>query len=264
VHYRHDLPGALDAPQGLSHHMLTYFLSTNARQVTQFDEGYEYDGVMESDDFYLCPAGRAGFTRWHSVDQTLHFVIEPHWLRQVAIDTEWEIAGSLELMPVLKKRDHKLAGLVQILMAELETHDRGEKLYLESLSCMLGIHLLRQYCHTTPALWSYTTGLATYKLRDVLDYIQSHLHQELSLNIMAAQLGMSRYYFATQFKQAMGISPHQYVTQQRIEKAKQCLRNRTLSLTEIALNCGFSSQSHFNKVFKQHTGTTPKAYQEKG
>jgi AraC family transcriptional regulator len=262
VHYRHDLPGALDAPQGLSHHMLTYFLSTNARQVTQIEGICEYDGVMESGDFYLCPAGRPGFTRWHSVDKTLHLVIEPCWLKYVARDTEWESAGGLDLLPVSKQRDRKLAELVQILMAELEANDRGEKLYLESLSCMMGIHLLRQYCHPTPNPRLNSAGLATYKLRDVLDYIQSHLHQEMSLTAMAAQLGMSRAYFATQFKQAMGVSPHQYVSQQRIEKAKRCLQTRALSLAEIALTCGFSSQSHLTKTFKKYTGTTPKAYRE--
>lgn len=262
VHYRHDLPGALDAPQGLSHHMLTYFLSTNTRQVTQLDGGREYDGVMDPGDFYLFPAGPTGLTHWHSVDKTLHLMIEPYWLRQVANDIEWESADGLELLPILKQRDQKLARLVQILMTEMEASDLSEKLYLESLSCMLGIHLLRQYCTITPNLRTYSTGLTTYKLKDVLDYIQSHLHQNLSLNDMATQLGMSRCYFATQFKQAMGFSPHQYVNQQRIEKAKRCLQTRTLPLVEIALDCGFSSQSHLTKAFKKHTGTTPRAYRE--
>jgi AraC family transcriptional regulator len=66
--------------------------------------------------------------------------------------------------------------------------------------------------------------------------------------------------FATQFKQVMGISPHQYVIQQRIEKAKQYLRSHKLSITEIALECGFANQSHLTKIFKEQTGITPKAY----
>ncbi|MEO1692592.1 MAG: helix-turn-helix transcriptional regulator, partial [Cyanobacteria bacterium J06631_6] len=68
--------------------------------------------------------------------------------------------------------------------------------------------------------------------------------------------------FATQFKQAMGISPYQYVIKQRIKKAKYILRQQKFSLVEIALSCGFSSQSHFNRVFRQQVGTTPKKYQE--
>ena len=86
---------------------------------------------------------------------------------------------------------------------------------------------------------------------------------------MAQNIGMSRYYFATQFKQAMGVSPHKYVTQQRIERAKQLLGqskrypNRIeRSLSQIALECGFSNQSHFNNVFRQYVGATPKKYQE--
>lgn len=260
VHYRHDLPGALDAPQGLSHHMLTFFLSTNERQVTHLDECGEYDGKMEAGDFYLCPAGRSGFTRWHCVDKTLHIVIQPDFLQKVAMDTESVNPGGIELLPIVKACDVQMESLVQLFLAEINNRDIGEKLYLESLSSMLGIHLLRQYCNTTPKIRQYSHGLLSYKLNTVLEYIQAHLHKELSLDMMASLIDMSKYYFATQFKQVMGISPHQYVIQQRIEKAKQYLRSHKLSITEIALECGFANQSHLTKIFKEQTGITPKAY----
>ncbi|XQQ05745.1 MAG: AraC family transcriptional regulator [Leptolyngbya sp. IPPAS B-1204] len=262
VHYRHDLPGALDAPQGLSHHMLTFFLSVNQRQITHLDEWGEYDGKMEPGDFYLCPAGRYGFTRWQSVDKTLHIVIDPNFLDKIAVDTECISPGKIELLPVLKASDHKLESLVQLFLAELDQSDLGERLYLESLSSMLGVHLLRRYCNITPDFRQYCDGLAPHRLNAVLEYIQDHLHQELSLDEIATQIGMSRCYFATQFKQAMGITPHQYVSQQRVEKAKQYLRLHKLSITDVALECGFANQSHLTKVFKKQTGTTPKAYRE--
>jgi AraC family transcriptional regulator len=261
IHYRHDIPGALDAPQGLSHHMLTYFLSTNERQVTHFDECGEYDGVMESGDFYLYPADRSGFTRWHSIDKTLHIVIEPEFLSKVARDAECIRPEKIELLPALKMRDRKLENLVQLFLAEIDEREFGEKAYLESISSLFGIHLLRRYCSIAPKFREYTcNGLAPYQLTVVLEYVQAHLGSDLSLDTMSAQIGMSRCYFATQFKQSMGIAPHQYVNQQRIEKAKQCLRSQKSSISDIAIECGFSNQSHLTKVFKQQTGTTPKIY----
>ncbi|MCC3506788.1 MULTISPECIES: AraC family transcriptional regulator [unclassified Microcoleus] len=261
IHYRHDIPGALDAPQGLSHHMLTYFLSTNERQVTHFDECGEYDGVMKSGDFYLYPADRSGFTRWHSIDKTLHIVIKPEFLNKVARDAECISPEKIELLPVLKTRDRKLENLVQLFLTEIDEGGFGEKAYLESLSSLFGIQLLRRYCTVTPKFREYTcNGLAPYQLSVVLEYIQAHLGSDLSLDTMADQIGMSRCYFATQFKQSMGIAPHQYVNQQRIAQAKECLRSQKLSISDIAIECGFSNQSHLTKVFKQQTGTTPKSY----
>ncbi len=263
VHYRHDLPGTLDAPRGLTHHMLTFFLSKNERQVTSFDECGKYDGAMEVGDFYLYPAGRPGFTRWQSVDKTLHIVLEPDFLSQVAIDTDCLNPGNLELLPVLNARDRKLAGLMPIFLQEIENGDLGDRLYLESLSSILGIHLLRQYCQVIPKIRQSAAGLAPKKLSTVLEYIQARLSLELSLDAMAAEIGVSRCHFATQFKRAMGLAPHQYVSQQRIEKAKRALRSHQLSIAEVALECGFSNQSHLTKVFKKQTGTTPKAYRER-
>jgi AraC family transcriptional regulator len=263
IHYRHDLPGMLDAPQGLSHHMLTFFLSKNERQVTSFDGCGEYDGAMELGDFYLYPAGRPGFTRWQSVDKTLHIVLEPDFLSQVAIDTDCLNPGNLELLPVLNTRDRKLESLVPLFLQEIEDGDLGDRLYLESLSSILGIHLLRQYCQVVPKIRQSAGGLAPEKLSTVLEYIQARLSQELSLDAMAAEIGVSRCHFATQFKRAVGLAPHQYVSQQRIEKAKRARRSQQRSIAEVALECGFSNQSHLTKVFKKQTGTTPKAYRER-
>ena len=150
-----------------------------------------------------------------------------------------------------------------LFLQEIENGDLGDRLYLESLSSILGIHLLRQYCQVVPKIRRSAAGLAPHKLATVLDYIQARLSQDLSLAAIAAEIGVSRCHFATQFKQAMGLAPHQYVSQQRVEKAKRVLRSQPHSIAEVALECGFSNQSHFTKVFKKQTGTTPKAYRER-
>ena len=71
---------------------------------------------------------------------------------------------------------------------------------------------------------------------------------------------MSTHYFCHLFKQSTGIAPYQYVIQQRIAKAKRLLKQQDLSLVDVALACGFVSQSAFNRTFKQHVGTTPRKY----
>jgi AraC family transcriptional regulator len=73
---------------------------------------------------------------------------------------------------------------------------------------------------------------------------------------------MSESHFSRSFKRSVGIAPHQYLMQQRVERAKQLLKRQAISISHIALDCGFANQTHLTKVFRQMTGVTPKAYQK--
>ncbi len=192
----------------------------------------------------------------------MHIVIKPSLIRQVAIETESLNPDRIELLPVLKNYDLQIEQLAKLLFSEMQNDGLGGKLYLESLTNVLVIHLLRNYCVFEPIFRKQSKGLASSKLRQILDYINEYLDQDLSLKIMAKEVGMSYAYFADQFKQAMGIPPHQYVNQQRIEKAKQLLKEHKYTIAEIALESGLSSQSHLNKLFRKYVGTTPKNYQK--
>ena len=263
VHYRHDLPGELAVDKELSHHLITFFLTENQRQITHFNHHGEYDGQMNAGEFYLCPAQVSGFTAWQTVDETLHILIKSDLLRRVATETECLNPDKIELLPILKTKDAQIEQLARLFFAQINNKSLGERLYLESLTNVLVLHLLRNYCVFEPKFRKYSQGLAPYKLRQTLDYIHAYLDRDLSLELMAKQIGMSRCYFADRFKQTMGIPPHQYVNQQRVEKAKQLLRQRARSIAEIALECGFANQSHLNKVFRKYTKVTPKTYRDR-
>ncbi|MBD1998936.1 helix-turn-helix transcriptional regulator [Oculatella sp. FACHB-28] len=97
-------------------------------------------------------------------------------------------------------------------------------------------------------------------VKQTLDYIQEHLSEEISLEAIANRIGISRYYLSHLFKQSMGISLYQYVLQQRVECAKQLLKQSELSIAEIALECGFANQTHLAKHFRNLAGTSPKVY----
>ncbi len=111
---------------------------------------------------------------------------------------------------------------------------------------------------TTPTIEFKRKGLTHLQLQQVLDYVQTHLDRDLSLAELAETLNLSPTYFATAFKQAIEVSPHQYVIQQRVERAKLMLSKTDLAISDIALQVGFSSQSHLTQQFKRLTGMTPK------
>jgi AraC-like DNA-binding protein len=100
-------------------------------------------------------------------------------------------------------------------------------------------------------------------LHSAIAYINDRLEEDLSLKKIAQVAKISPYYFARLFKQATGMTLNQYVTSRRMEKAKHLLLKQDLSVVEVAKQVGIKSQSHFNKVFRKHTGSTPKAYRDK-
>lgn len=97
-------------------------------------------------------------------------------------------------------------------------------------------------------------------LIQVRAYIRANLDKEITLRSMSDVAGMSESNFSRRFKASMGITPYQYVLQERLEEAKHLLRHKNMSLVHIAAATGFSSQSHFTTVFKKSTTLTPLQY----
>ena len=97
-------------------------------------------------------------------------------------------------------------------------------------------------------------------LQRVLDRMKADLATDLDLSTLAAESGYSRSHFLRTFRAAMSCSPHQWLTRLRVEQAKTILRENSISLTDIALDCGFSSHAHFYNTFRQIVGVTPSEY----
>ncbi len=104
----------------------------------------------------------------------------------------------------------------------------------------------------------YLGGLSPTPLRLVIDYINDYLDQELGLEELAAIAQLSPYRFCRSFKRSTGFTPHQYVIRQRVERAKLLLKDGKMGISEVAVACGFTHQSHLNRHFKRLTGVTPK------
>jgi AraC family transcriptional regulator len=102
--------------------------------------------------------------------------------------------------------------------------------------------------------------LRSRMLLRVLDRMMAELATDLDLNTLAFESGYSRSHFLRTFRAAMGCSPHQCLTRLRIEQAKTLLREKSFSLIDIALDCGFSSHAHFSNTFRQIVGVTPSEY----
>lgn len=208
-------------------------------------------------DIAIIPTGISHRCNWNAPAQFMILAIESALLKQVGQD--WVNPDRIELIPhFMTEQDALIQGIFCALRDELESGKIGGDLLIESLKTTLAIYLLRNYCTTKPKLSSYADGLSFLKLQQVTEYINDHLHQDVKLIELAALAQMSPYHFLRLFKQSMGVTPHQYILQRRIEKAKCLLQRGELSIAEVAASVGFCDQSHFTRYFKRIVGVTPK------
>ncbi|MCK1616488.1 helix-turn-helix transcriptional regulator [Bradyrhizobium sp. 159] len=101
-------------------------------------------------------------------------------------------------------------------------------------------------------------GLQKWRLKRVIDYIDADMSSKINSRDLAAVAGLSRMHFASQFRVATGLRPHEFLLQRRIRRAAELMRDTTMPIIEIALSVGFQTQAHFTTVFKQFTGCTPR------
>ena len=147
-----------------------------------------------------------------------------------------------------------------VLQAAVDAEGEAEQLYAEALAEALAVHFLRRYTAAQPARREVSGGLAPYRLRRVLAYIQTHLEEQLSLEQLATVAQLSPSHFARLFKHATGWAPHQYVSRCRIAHAKRLLADTDLSLIDISAEVGCTDPSHFAALFRRHVAMAPNAY----
>lgn len=172
-------------------------------------------------------------------------------------------AERVQIAPQLKIYDPLIQQIGLALKAELELDGLSNRLYAESMANALAVHLLRRYSTQKQEIRAYSGSLPSYKLQQVIDYIQGHLAEDVSLEAIAKEISMSQYYFARLFKQSTGYSPYQYLIKCRIERAQELMMQAQQSIANVALQVGFTSQSQFGRHFKRIAGVTPKQFLKK-
>lgn len=242
-------------------HMLLIHTNEQIVQTERVLDGRRQREQLRDGNVVIVPAMVSHQVNWDRENDFTLLFLEPNHLTQIAHETA--NSDRVELIPQFARLDPLIYQIGLSLQLELEAPGLSDRLFVDSLATALSIHILRNYASRPQPLREYAGGLSQRKLTQAIDYINTYLGEDLSLEQIASTLSMSQYYFARLFKQSMGIAPYQYVIQQRVERAKQLLRQQDLSIAEIALRCGFASQGHLNLHFKRSVGVTPKEFRKK-
>ncbi|MBR1133030.1 helix-turn-helix transcriptional regulator [Bradyrhizobium iriomotense] len=161
--------------------------------------------------------------------------------------------------------DPLLAEIGCAVASELEAETSAGSLLIEGLASSLAARLVQKHIrHSTgQAIFPLARGaLDRRRLQRVLDYIETNLEGDLTLDLMASIACLSRYHFSRAFKQAVGQPPHRYVSARRLDRAKALLTQGERSLADIALALSFSDQASFTRAFRQATGHAPGQFRQ--
>jgi AraC family transcriptional regulator len=216
---------------------------------------------------WLCPAGiREDMIHLYGeIGRSIHLYLPAAPLAKTALEDLGVDPDRARLRYEGGFRDPVIETIGRTVAAELNNPSPMASLLVETMSAALGIYILRNYSGLSPAAHPLASAKGTLdgrRLARVLAFIDAHLDREMTLEELAREACLSRFHFARSFKAATGASPHRYILQRRLERAKTLLRTGMPSLAEVALACGFSSQAHFSSSFKQANGVSPKHYRQ--
>jgi len=238
-------------------HFLHLVLSGTAKYEVN-TKGRNLRFISHPGTIFLLPRGSVDEVHWRGPIHHMAVAIHPSLLTEAMDETAHE--PDIELMEHWNLTDGHIAALLHEMAADLVDGSPAGTLYGESLANALAVYLLKRYASRRFRPAAFKGGLPGYRLKLVLDYIAASLESNINLSQLAAVAGMSAHYFSELFKQSTGHPPHSYVLLQRMERAKQGLRDPGRSIIDAGLEAGFQNPSHFARMFRKLEGISPSEF----
>jgi AraC family transcriptional regulator len=200
--------------------------------------------------------------RW---DKSVYFGLwrfQPHALSQLGGELLRADPDCIELPLVFKMHDPLIFQLALAMLKELEQLTPCGSLYADTLASTMIMHLLQTYSKHPKRSISAKGQLSPEQKHQLEEYIDACLTQKITLSELANLVHLSISHLSRLFLSTFGMPVYKYVIYKRVERAKVMLLAKTHPLFEIAVECGFANQSHFNHQFKAIVGMTPKQFMQ--
>lgn len=259
----HSVRGAGELSISAESHYATVFLRPVAGVFTTIDSDRLEEINVPAGAVGVAPAGVQGRTIWPVSRETVAVVIPPGRLTALA---EQECRGGIadiRFTPAVSP-DRWALQVAQMFRDELTSGVGVNELYVDSLITVFGIHMLRKYGDSAPARSRGGGKLSSRNEHRIREFLSENFRQKLSIADLAGECGLSQGHFIVAFTNTFGERPHQYLIKRRLDHAQRLLLESDMPIAEIALFCGFSSQSHLTASLKRHCGLTPRQLRSHG
>jgi AraC-like DNA-binding protein len=215
------------------------------------------------DTILFNPARDYLWVRKRISQQHCHMVlltIDPRLVNRLDVG-DVDVAG-LQFRQQIGIEDRGIRQSLVAIKEELEAPGLNSRLYIDALLILLLTRLMRCASNfATPRQRAYVKGgLPNWRLKRALEMLEENQTKTPSIAELAGPLQLRPTSFCRAFKQSTGLSPHRYLLERRVNRAREMMKDQKRTLTEIALDCGFNSSSQFSVVFKRITGISPRTY----
>ncbi|MDR0241711.1 MAG: AraC family transcriptional regulator [Burkholderia sp.] len=192
----------------------------------------------------------------------LHFHLPRHILEETVDDLGGRQRPQLYLPPHLSANDSIIHALGRSLLPALARPDQASQIFIDHVGLAFQAHVAHRYGGVSERREKSYGKLTPSQARRAKELLLAHLDGKIGLADVASACGLSRGYFVKAFHQTTGLPPHRWLIVQRVERAKEWMRNPNLPLSMIADACGFADQSHFSRTFMRLTGVSPRRWRE--
>ena len=185
----------------------------------------------------------------------VHYHIPRATLDEIAAD--WQRGPILDYRHALMEDDVVLAQMTRNILPSISNDGQPCSLALDQFQLVLGAHLVQSYGTIATIRDRPAGGLATWQKRRALEILRENLYGNIRLSALAKECGLSASYFARCFKAAFGVSSHQWLLRERVDRAKEFLSQTRLPLIDVAARAGFGDQAAFTRTFHRLVGASP-------
>jgi AraC family transcriptional regulator len=221
-------------------------------------DGRRHRRVQKHGDIDIVPAGLDGSWEDDADCSILRLRVSPALLRQAAQGL-CQNPDSVAITPKFQLRDAQIEAIGCAIKAELEAEAPSDRLYAEALGLALAVRLLEIGDQPQRETIEVRQTLSPRRRRLLLEFIETHLDQSLSLSELAAIAGLSVSHLKTLFRNTFGKPAHQYIVRRRVGRAQALLLSSEIPMSQIALEAGFADQSHMANCMRRVLGLTPGA-----
>jgi AraC family transcriptional regulator len=247
--------GAIEIPEHEHSSFCLHMQTSGPVQMEWWSEGKYGKETHGPGSMILLTPGTRDRLRWNRPSQRVVLSVDESVLLRAAQELGRKEHLGFENHWIFE--DRQLHFLLSEMRREMEAGWETGALYGDHLGMSLSIALIQKYGRNVAISSQAKGGIPRVRLRRVLDYIAANVHLDIKLDDLAEVADMSRFHFARLFRSGMGVTPHRYLIDQRLQQAKALLRLDARSVSDIAVETGFTNAGHFARVFKRYVGVTP-------